>query len=280
MSQEEQTGTATFAQQSYADQLRLAGRLTRPAICQAIQELALPPDSRGLDAGCGVGQHAVWLAEAIGETGRVTGIDLSAENIAVARVLVGESRQANQIELMRGNLLGLPFEDDSFDWAWCADVLWPVPGFDPVAALAELVRVVRPGGGVAILFWSSQRLLPGHPTLEARLDAAHAESNPYLGYTRPELHCLRARGWFSSLGLASCRAKSFLAEASAPLAPELRNAVAYCFSMFWGDLEGSVAREDWSTYQRLCTPGSADFLLDRPDYYCFLTYTLFHARLP
>ncbi len=279
MSKDEQTA-ASSAPERYPDQLRLVHRLTEPAIRQAVRDLVIAPGSHGLDGGCGVGQHTVWLAEAAGETGWVTGVDLSAENLSVARQLAGQSPQANRIELMHGNLLRLPFADDSFDWAWSSDVLWPVPGFDPVAALAELIRVVRPGGHVAVGFWSSQRLLPGHPTLEARLDAAHAQSNPYLGNTQPELHHLRARGWFRSLGLASCRARSYLAEASAPLAPGLRDAVTYCFSMFWGNLEASLAREDWSTYQRLCTPGSADFILDSPDYYCLLTYTMFKARLP
>jgi ubiquinone/menaquinone biosynthesis C-methylase UbiE len=52
-------------------------RVTEPAIRSAIRALELPPGSRGLDAGCGVGTHTLWLAEATSPDGYVTGIDIS-----------------------------------------------------------------------------------------------------------------------------------------------------------------------------------------------------------
>ena len=55
---------------SYADRLRLANRVTEPAIRQIVRELAPPPGSRGLDAGCGVGLRTLCLAEAVGEGGK------------------------------------------------------------------------------------------------------------------------------------------------------------------------------------------------------------------
>jgi SAM-dependent methyltransferase len=98
----------------------------------------LPPGSV-LDAACGTGRHAVWLA-ARGHT--VTGVDASPEMLARARAKLPEAR----FEL--GELTALPLPEASVDAALCALALVHVPDLRP--ALAELARVVRPGGRVVI----------------------------------------------------------------------------------------------------------------------------------
>ena len=104
---------------------------------------------------------------------------------------------------------------------------------DPVEAVGELARTLRPGGALALVYWSSQTLLPGHPALEARLNNAFAETTRYLCGVSPENQYLRALRWLRACGLENLSARSFLAEVSAPLSTELRKAVAYCFEMFW-----------------------------------------------
>jgi demethylmenaquinone methyltransferase/2-methoxy-6-polyprenyl-1,4-benzoquinol methylase len=49
--------------------------------------------------------------------------------------------------------------------------------------------------------------------------------------------------------------------------------------MLWGEPQPGVAPEDWEAFQRLCRPGSAEFILDIPDYYAFFTYTLFEGKV-
>ncbi|MHC4199740.1 MAG: methyltransferase type 11, partial [Planctomycetota bacterium] len=159
------------------------------------------------------------------------------------------------------------------------DTLWPVHVVaDPVAAVRELARVVNPGGAVALVYWSSQSFLPGHPGLEARLNAAFAATTRYLANVPPHHQYLRALGWLSEAGLEQAIARSFVAEVRAPLNPETRESVAYCFEMFWENLENHLSREDWEAYRRLCSPDSDDCILNSPDYYGFLTYTLFCGR--
>ena len=50
--------------------------------------------------------------------------------------------------------------------------------------------------------------------------------------------------------------------------------------MFYEHMENEVSRKDWAQFNRLCHPGSQDFILDHPDYYAFLTYTMFLGKLP
>ena len=265
---------------SYPGMAAWVHRITEPAIRSAIRALELPPGSRGLDAGCGVGTHTLWLAEAISPGGTVTGVDISPGCLARAQETASRSGLAERVAFQYADMNDLAFEDDAFDWAWNADTLWPVAGKDPLPLVHELVRVVKPGGTVAILFWSSQRLLPGYPLLEARLNATRAANFPYTSDTNPELHILRALGWLQRAGLEELKARTFVADVQAPLGDAARNALTGSFQMFWGKAEPEVASEDWAAFQRLCRPGSQDFVLNLPGYYAFITYTLFCGQVP
>ncbi len=264
---------------AYAERLHNASLLTGPAIKQAIDVMALPPGSRGLDAGCGVGLHAIWLAEKAGEA-RVVGVDLSEENLAVARENVAASGVSDRIELERHNVLELDFPNDSFDWAWSADLLYPLPAMEHPLGLRELARVVRPGGKIGVAFWSSQQLLAGHPLLETRLHEAHTARNPYLGRIEPALHFLRARGWMREVGLSDIETRTFVSEIVGPIEGSKREALAFWLDMFYGDLKGSVDANDWTDYLWFADPVSASFIGDEPDYYGFITYTLFLGTVP
>jgi ubiquinone/menaquinone biosynthesis C-methylase UbiE len=155
----DQKGGEEKVEVSYLGMAAWVHRLTEPAIRSAICALQLPPGSWGLDAGCGVGTHTLWLAEAVSPDGHVTGVDISSECLARAEETARSSELAEEVSFQYGDMSDLPFDDDVFDWVWNVDTLWPVGGQDPLALVNELTRVVRPGGTIALLFWSSQRLI-------------------------------------------------------------------------------------------------------------------------
>jgi hypothetical protein len=146
--------------------------------------------------------------------------------------------------------------------------------------LAELIRVVRPGGSIIILAWSSQQLLPGHPLLEARLNATCSAYIPYLEGVAPELNFLRAAHSFRKAGLEVVQAQTFVDDVQAPLSAGQRLALISMFNMLWGQPQPRVSPDDWQAYQRLCTPHPAEFILDTSDYYAFFTYSLFRGKVP
>ena len=114
-----------------------------------------------LDAACGTGRHSAYLA-ARGHT--VIGVDSSPAMLerARAKVPAGEFRVAD--------LHDLPLPDDHVDLVVCALALMHVPKLEPV--LAELVRVLRPGGSLVISDWRILIGSTGIPVVKARPDGS------------------------------------------------------------------------------------------------------------
>ncbi len=263
---------------SYLQSLVVTGPLQEPVIRRAIQALDLPPGSIGLDAGCGIGLQAMLLAEAVGPAGHVTGIDLSSEFLVYARSIAEKAGMSEQVSFQEGDVNNLPFDDDTFDWAWSANCVGYAPG-EPLPLSKELARVVKPGGSVIILAWSSQQLLPGYPVLEARLNATSSGIAPFARGMRPELHFPRMMGWFRRAGMEEVTARTFAGDVCAPLSEEIRSALTALIEMRWVDVGAELSEEDWVEYQRLCMHESPEFILDLPDYYAFYTYSMFRGRV-
>jgi demethylmenaquinone methyltransferase/2-methoxy-6-polyprenyl-1,4-benzoquinol methylase len=263
---------------TYIQRLMESNPLREPLLRSVIQALRLPEGSHGLDAGCGIGLQVSLLAEAIGPVGHVTGLDLSPALLRYAEEAVKESDLSDRISFRQGDVSNLPFEDDTFDWVWSVDCVgYPVGDLLPL--LREIARVVKPGGTVAILAWSSQYLLPGYPLLEARLNATCSGLAPHVRGKRPESHFRRALGWFSEAGLKEAEARTFVADVQAPLSDDIRSALVSLFQMLWGEPQPEVSQEDWAAYQRLCRPESPEFILNLSDYYAFFTYTMFRGQV-
>ncbi len=263
---------------TYIRQLTEANPIREATLRSAIQALKLSPGSRGLDAGCGIGLPALLLADAVGPTGHVTGLDISPEFLLHAKRIVANSGMSERISFRKGSVNQLPFKADTFDWVWSTDCVgYPVGELLPV--LKEMARVVKPGGTVAILAWSSQQLLPGHPMLEARLNATCSALAPYVTGVKPESNFMRAMGWFREAGFEECASQTFAGDVYAPLDNSIRVALISFFNMLWGEPQREVSSEDWAEFQRLCQPDSPDFILNLPDYYAFFTYTMFHGKV-
>jgi ubiquinone/menaquinone biosynthesis C-methylase UbiE len=259
--------------------LAVTNPLLEPSVRSAVQAFQLPSGSRGLDAGCGIGLQALLLAEAVGPTGHITGLDLSPEFLLHAEEVVQKSGLSKQISFQEGDVRKPPFRDGAFDWAWSSSCVGYSASIEPLSAVKELARVVKPGGSVAIFAWSSERLLPGYPLLEAHLNATSSGIAPFVRGKKPELHFSRALGWLHDAGLEELVARTFAGGAHAPLSDDIRDALVALFEMRWPSVESELTREDWSEYQRLCLPESAEFILDHPDYYAFFTCSMFCGKV-
>lgn len=130
-----------------------------------VLELIAPrPGERVLDVGVGPGLLAYDLARLVGPKGRVTGLDLSPDMIALARERLAEFPQARCVE---GDAEALDLPDAGFDAAVSTQVYEYVA--DMPRALAELCRVLRPGGRALILD-TDWRSLVWRSSDEARME--------------------------------------------------------------------------------------------------------------
>jgi len=111
--------------------------------------LAPRPGERILDAGSGPGLLVAELAEDVGPSGHVTGIDIADAMIARSQQRAATSPLADRMTFLKANATALPFDDHTFDAAVSVQVYEYVDDVD--TALAELYRVLRPGGRAVIL---------------------------------------------------------------------------------------------------------------------------------
>jgi len=150
--------------------------------CEVLQALEIRPGERVLDIGVGPGFLAYDLAVAAGSTGRVTGIDISEDMLSMSR---GRCAETPWAEFRTADSTRLPFADGEFDAAVSTQVYEYVA--DLKTALAELHRVLRPGGRALILDtdWDSIVWHSSDPARMARVLKAWGEHlvDPHLPRT-------------------------------------------------------------------------------------------------
>jgi SAM-dependent methyltransferase len=132
---------------------RVMGRWSRRLAPKLIRFGGLADGDRVLDVGCGTGNLSFALPEAA-NVAAVTGIDQADVYLAAARSRTGDPRFSFQ----HADARALPFPDASFDRAYSMLVLQFIPDAD--RAVAEMCRVVRPGGTVTAAVWDSFGGLP------------------------------------------------------------------------------------------------------------------------
>jgi ubiquinone/menaquinone biosynthesis C-methylase UbiE len=124
---------------------RLVAQARAHPVSQHLVTTGLSEGHAALDAGCGPGVITAVMAHQVGPSGSVVGLDLNPERLAEARASCEPLPNCRFIQAdVRTS--GLP--DACFDYVWCQFVLEYLPR--PETALAELVRMTRPGGRVVV----------------------------------------------------------------------------------------------------------------------------------
>src|SRR5579884_1605406 len=125
---------------------RMMGVWSRLAGAVFLDWLAPKPNLAWLDIGCGNGAFTELIVERCNPRA-VHGLDPSEGQLAFARTRPG----AHKAQFQLGDAMKLPFDDDTFDVATMALVLFFVP--EPARGVAEMARVLKPGGIAAAYAW-------------------------------------------------------------------------------------------------------------------------------
>jgi ubiquinone/menaquinone biosynthesis C-methylase UbiE len=170
-----------------------------------------------LDAGAGNGVFLPLMAELLGVDGHIEALDLARENVDAIERLIAGQQLACPIGTRIGDIIALPYETDTFDAVWSANVIQYLSDEQLTQAIAEFCRVVKPGGLVAvkevdISVWQYQ---PQDPKLTWRLLDALSDDVQMSGAMRGT----RVSAWFRAAGLKNVSAITTLAERRQPLRP-------------------------------------------------------------
>ncbi|MGW2742313.1 class I SAM-dependent methyltransferase [Streptomyces sp. NPDC001450] len=142
-----------------------------PAYTAAVANLGLRRGDRVLDAGCGTGRALAPLRAAVGPSGVVAGVDLTPAMLQAA-VRAGRHQEGR---LLLADVAALPLRSDSMDAVFAAGLIAHLP--QPSENLRELVRVVRPGGMLALFHPIGRAALAARQGRQISPDDLRAEAS-------------------------------------------------------------------------------------------------------
>ncbi len=240
---------------------RAWSRQLEPAQDLLLELAALQEGEEVLEVACGSGLVTLRIAEAVGPGGRIAATDLSTGMLDLARA--GAEREGHaHIAFLRNDAESLEVPEASFDAALCALGLMYVP--DPVAALREMGRVLRPGGRAVAAVWGERSRCGWadvFPIVDARVESEVCPLFFQLGTGDTLAHQMEEAG----LGEVELRRISTTLRYASP--EEALEAifeggpVAMAYSRFDGATREAVHREyldsiaPWSTGEGYALPG-------------------------
>jgi ubiquinone/menaquinone biosynthesis C-methylase UbiE len=165
-----------------------------PAQSLMLEMIALQPGAQVLDVACGTGLVSFRIVDAVGKEGAVVGTDISGEMIDTARRLAA-ARNIDNIIFERFDAEDLKLDCDPFDAAACALGLMYVP--NPVRAVEEMRRLLKPGGRTAAAVWGARAKCGWaeiFPIADARVASEVCPMFFHLGTGDTLAHCFAQAG--------------------------------------------------------------------------------------
>jgi len=200
-----------------------------------IGHLALQPGETVVDLGSGPGLDALLAAKQVGNTGRVIGVDMTAEMLERARATAAKAGAAN-VEFRQGRLERLPVESGTVDAITSNCVINLVP--DKAAVFAEVARVLKPGGRVVVSDIVLSRPLP---------DAVAKDVFAWCGCVAGASDRKEYLAMIEAAGLGQIEVlkdEDYLASLS-KVAPEQADAMLAGWGVTREDLQGTVHSITW-----------------------------------
>ncbi|MCK9486459.1 MAG: methyltransferase domain-containing protein [Dehalococcoidia bacterium] len=233
--------------------------------------------SRVIDLGSGTGIFTPLLRRAVGTRGQVAAVDIDLENLRHVR------RHDASAQALVGSALAIPVRDGAFDGLWAANLTQSLDDAALEAALREMMRVVRPGGLVAIkdVDMAAFRFSPASPFLGPHLAEACATATPVAAESVGSVRGRDLRRWLHRAGLVDTSQRTFVIE-------------------YPGALEGSALRlwgswlpylaalaeakgvpvADLETWRQVASPQDARAFVSRPDFHGSEVQVVALGRVP
>lgn len=266
--QEVEPGNSKNELPAYAPMLAAFHRACAAELRAIIDSLPLQGGERVLDMACGDGVYSTWLADRVGPTGSVVGVDIAPAYLETARQQAQTSAHPAIISFEVGSIDDLPLDDGAFDLAWCAHSLYSLP--DPIAVLEALRRIVKPGGIVAILENDTlhHMLLPWPAELElavrqAQMAALRKQTSAVGKFYIGRDLC----GAFREAGLQHCAIATRTIDHHAPLSDDERIYLGSYLNDLAERARPYLDPQMRGTLDRLLDPQNDAYLLDQAGFF-------------
>jgi len=138
----------------------IGGQFERSYALTGLGMLNIQPGEQVLEVGFGTGHALVALAKAVGDHGKVVGIDISERMCAMSWRRINRSGLSNRVSLYCGDAIKLPFNDDEFDAIFMSFTLELFDTPDISRVLTELKRVLKPKGRLCVVSLSKSQREP------------------------------------------------------------------------------------------------------------------------
>lgn len=167
-----------------SDYLQMVAELTEHVKKRSYENMHLKVGQKVLDLGCGTGIDTIALAQLVGETGRVVGVDYDSAMISEANDRANEAGVAMWVEHRLTDVEVLPFPSEEFDSCRSERVFQHL--LHPAQVLSEMSRVVRRNGWVVVVDtdWGTLSTDTSQTDIErrlARVISEHTHNNGYAG---------------------------------------------------------------------------------------------------
>jgi len=249
----------------------------RPEYEAMLRSVGIEPGWRVLDAGCGSGSYLPLLAERVGPGGALAALDLAPDNITHVEARLASEPVACRVATQVATVTTLPYPDDAFDAAWCANTLQYLTDADMRAALAEFRRVVRPGGLIAVKdFGVSTPLLDFMDPAIAWRWADRALRRPGTTFGRER----NLRRWLERAGLREVWQRTWVIEFWSPLSPVERRYLDAAGALFAKVEALGLPEEDLVVWRRLRNPASPEHPLNDPEFHTSESAVLAVGQVP
>ncbi len=255
----------------------------RPEYEAMLSSVGIEPGWHVLDAGCGSGSYLPLLTELVGRSGRVAALDLASDNVALVEKRLSGWDLPCPVEARAASLRTLPYPDDAFDAVWCANTTLHFGNEELPSVLAELRRVVRPGGLVAVkdIDTNLLRFYPADPFLVFHLSESGLHAERVTTESRGSLRGRELRRWLERSGLTEVWQRTTLIERWAPLRTVERQFFGDWFAYLAGLAEERrVPEADLATWRSVRDPAAPEYLLDHPEFYACEGQVVSVGRVP
>jgi arsenite methyltransferase len=253
----------------------------QPEYEEMLRWVGIQPGWHVLDAACGNGSFLPLMTELVGPDGQVTAVDLAPENVQVVEARASQSQWPAPVSTRVGNILNLPYENQTFYAVWCANTTQYLSDAEVQQAFNEFRRVVRPGGLIAIKEYdiTAQQFQPAPPTLAwRRYEAMHRTGDQN---SQSLFRAIQLPQWLRAAGLQDIRQKPTLMVRFYPLRDVEKLLICEALKYFYVQAQQTdLPPEELQIWQQLADVDSADHITNHPDFQYRAIQTVFVGRVP